>query len=177
VKIYLAGKITKNGWRESLVKELRDSFDWEDDMTQIARWPVLFNGIAPDVHYTGPYFIRCDHGCYHGDNQHGVGLKNGGCSENYNLRQRHIIRLCKRAILDSDFVFAWIDSPDCYGTIAEIGIAHAAGVRIHIAGPARFDELWFLYGLTDFTPDFSRKSAKEAMDAFLAIEPQRPPWE
>jgi len=58
-----------------------------------------------------------------------------------------VVSACKTAIDRSDLLFAWIDQLDCYGTIAEIGYAHAMGKMIWIAGPRRFRDMWFVYQL------------------------------
>jgi hypothetical protein len=44
-------------------------------------------------------------------------------------------------------VFAWLDSPDAYGTVCELGYAAALGKQIWIAGPKRFRDMWFVYRL------------------------------
>lgn len=46
-------------------------------------------------------------------------------------------------------MFAWIDTTDCYGTIAELGFARGMKKRIVIAGPEWFDDLWFVYEMAD----------------------------
>ncbi len=64
-------------------------------------------------------------------------------------RRKHVRLLCFQAISLSDIVFAWIDSPTCYGTLVEIGYAKALRKRIWIAGPAEFSDLWFAYSCAD----------------------------
>jgi len=65
-KIYLAGKVTKNCWRHKIVDGLRGK-DWDDGPLPCA---VYIDGESFD--YTGPFFVSCDHGCYHGEGTHGV---------------------------------------------------------------------------------------------------------
>ena len=49
----------------------------------------------------------------------------------------------EKAIRDSDLVFAWITSQDCYGTLVELGYAAALGCKIAVAVPKYLDDLWF----------------------------------
>lgn len=141
---YLAGKIRKNGWRNGFCNyQTSDPADIAD-------------GYEIDVNdsltITGPFFISCDHGCYHGDNKHGVGAVNsfathdewGGCMGNFFTRD-DVLEICKRQIDRAEIVFAYIDAPDCYGTLAEIGYAHAKGKDIVIvfSDEKLRREMWF----------------------------------
>ena len=79
MKIYLAGKIGKNDWRHDIVGTcLSDAcsdfyaYGRQDETAQIAmEWPVLPKAIFAEYDYTGPYFVACDHGCFHGIGTHG----------------------------------------------------------------------------------------------------------
>lgn len=92
-RIYLAGKIKKNGWRHDLVPGLRDAYgidQWtgywrggRDNPTAMPEsWPELQmpNGLL----YVGPFFVSDDHGCFHSDGRHG--LNDYGCGEAYRMR-------------------------------------------------------------------------------------------
>jgi nucleoside 2-deoxyribosyltransferase len=67
------------------------------------------------------------------------------------------------AIQRADLVFAWIDSPDCYGTILEIGYARAMNKVVVVAFSEEFaatkaaHEMWLLtkwgYYIDDKTPE------------------------
>ncbi len=46
-------------------------------------------------------------------------------------------------IHEADLVFAWIDSRECFGTLAEIGFSMGIGKIIVVAMPKRDRELWF----------------------------------
>ncbi len=142
--VYLAGKMTKNSWRG----------DTRLPTEKIDRLPVkeahikLKNGKRLD--YTGPYTLGCDHGCYH-QYPHAWGAGMSGpwtCPEK---PDPGIADLCLNAINRSDLVFAWIDTEDCFGTIAEIGYAIAKRKIVYIAGPSLFRELWFSYQIADKT--------------------------
>jgi hypothetical protein len=140
VKIYLGGKITKNGWRHPLVKGL-DRVNPEPDA-----WPIL-PGALFGHDYTGPFFIGCDHGCYHGRNQHGLqtAVAEYSCCVDVMYRRPDVVRACLAAIDKSDLIFAWLPTADAHGTLFELGYAHARGKCIVIATPNRrkITDTWF----------------------------------
>lgn len=136
MKIYLAGKIYNGDWRNDII-ETRGLEPGEE--------PVTVHG---DV-YVGPYFISCDHGCYHGDSTHGL-MSDRDCGDVSTMLQEietrldfqdiyaghggfgdnvkdEVPKLCLSWIDDCDVLFAWIETRDCYGTFAEIGYAHGKG--------------------------------------------------
>lgn len=125
-RIYLAGKIAKDDWRHEVVKDLRG--DLEPGSTD---WPLRKDAIAPGVHFTGPHFISCDHGCAHGPNTHGRG---DDCSGNSESAQR-TVELCLKAVRESTAVFAWLNDPSAHGTLVEIGYAKALNIPIVIGTP------------------------------------------
>ena len=102
MRIYLAGKISKNGWRFDLVEGLRSARDWNN------AFPVLRNVIFGEHDYVGPFFIGCDHGCYHGEATHGVGLdQERYCVEvDPALDRQAVVNLCFKAIHSADLIFA-----------------------------------------------------------------------
>jgi hypothetical protein len=94
-RVYLAGKITKNGWRQNIVD--------------------LRNRVSPDDAF------RC---------------------------RRRIHALSERRIDRADFVFAYINAGDCYGTLVELGYARKAGKPVFIAfadalSRKTVEDLWF----------------------------------
>jgi hypothetical protein len=134
IKVYLAGKIRKDCWRHKLVTGLREH-----------HWSL---GHLPQDHFTyvGPFFVGCDHGCYHQSNSHGNGM---GCWPDRDADQQEVSRLCRESVNDADLVFCFIDSLDCYGTIAEIERANTLRKPVVIAfatGIATEDknEMWFV---------------------------------
>lgn len=177
LRIYLAGSISQQCWRHSIVKGLGtidgvngppcpntcdgDGFDFPD------YWPILERSIFDTHHYVGPFFSRCDHncdnegGCYYGPDSHGV--RAAKIEEGH----RQVVQLCLDSIHTADVVFAWIDSNDCYGTITELGYAKAVGKNVCVAGPRRFRDMWFLYTMADFavfddgSPDYVLKNYLE----------------
>ena len=137
--VYLAGKIHKNGWRTSYgtispeyesVELLASEFEYDvnDEMT-----------------VTGPVFIECDHGCYHGTGSHGVGADGWGCG-GHEICREDVLYICKSQIDRAEILFAYIDCTDCYGTIAEIGYAHANDKDIIIVfnNEELREEMWFV---------------------------------
>jgi hypothetical protein len=168
MKIYLAGKIHKNDWRHSIVAGLTNALT----DTAFPLWPELPNAIFGHHTYVGPYFVGCDHGCYHGDNAHGSGLADTApCGIGPVYQPEHIWQRCQMAIDHADVVFAWIESEDCYGTLVELGWAAAAGKQIWIAGPRRFPELWIAYRLAQKVA-FQFKLADSALWQFLKPGPR-----
>lgn len=142
MRIYLAGKISKNGWRFDLVDGLRSARDWNN------AFPVLRNAIFGEHDYVGPFFIGCDHGCYHGEATHGVGLDQGRyCVEvDPALDRQAVVNLCFKAIHTADLVFAWIDSETAYGTLVEIGYALGLGKPVYVcfaSGLTITQDMWF----------------------------------
>ena len=174
MKIYLAGKISKNCWRHSLVKGLRDQFEGGcgESMSMIEEWwPVLQNAIGDGLHYCGPYFISCDHGCFHSEEaSHGAVASYESMSHDENSysdeQYSRAYSRCLGAIEVSDVVFCWIESDDCFGTIAEIGYAKAMGKFICISFAESFDaeDMWFVRSMADCT--FSSRHAESAFEQF-----------
>ena len=166
--VYLAGKISFHDWRERFTgygmafwehlapNELAERFEYVNDKLTV----------------TGPFFISCDHGCYHGDGKHGVGAVEslhsddewGGCMGNYYSRH-NVLDICKRQIDRAEIVFAYINCDDCYGTLAEIGYAHAKGKDIVIAfGNEKLRrEMWFADKMQQRTGDISERWIKEQL--------------
>jgi len=108
--IYIAGKVRQNCFRHRLVRGLRNH-----EGTQ--------NLIADGFVYTGPFFTSCDHGCCHGSSMHGNGSR--GCTETDG--RLYTFNNCLAGVMRADMVFAYIESPDCYGTLFELGVAYLSG--------------------------------------------------
>lgn len=126
-QVYLGGKIRQNCWRHKLVKDLR-GHHWNDGPLQ----QVNFD-------YVGPFFVCCDHGCYHHPSTHGNGY---GCSPSFDISRKTVAKLCRKAVDGCDLLFCYIDAPDCYGTIAEIERAHVRGIRVVIVFAPGIASIW-----------------------------------
>lgn len=120
-RLYLAGKIGKNDWRHKLVPGLRER-EWKNG-------PI----ITLNFEYVGPFFKACDHGCFHGSNTHGA-FNDEGCSASGDVpySQRDIKDNNNAAMDSADLIFVYINAPDCYGTLVEIGRATAQNFRARI---------------------------------------------
>lgn len=87
-------------------------------------------------------------------------------------RLRREIRQCiLQSIWACDLLFAWIDTLDCFGTIAEIGIAFQNDKKIAIGMPEQFDasELWLAFDLADVVVKVDGTSSNPAKRAWDAI--------
>lgn len=175
MKIYLAGKIEQSGWRETIVDKLSNA---NADLWYPIEFPILEKSIFKIHDYVGPYFIACDHGGFHGNNSHGVyatdrpNIYSVYCSDRLqNMpskeRQNNIMTACLKTIDTANLVFAWIDDTSCYGTLAELGYAKAKEVKIFIAGPKKFSDLWFIYQMADRSVFNKQLTPATALDALL----------
>jgi hypothetical protein len=151
--IYFAGKIGRNDWRHNILSNhlLRYAIDASEGRD-------LFNpGFTLDCEiytYGGPFFLSCDHGCYHGQNNHGAGVVNQGCGNgpfhsSYDVHQRRarVFKVNRARVLRADYVFAYLESSDCYGTLLELGIASAKKIPTVIGfapelSQSNRDDLW-----------------------------------
>lgn len=184
VCIYLAGKIGKNDWRHSIVNNLRGICgEFYDGLPE--HWPITIDGIAKNKHYTGPYFIGCDHGCFHGPNTHGIGRVGypAMCSQDNDVdypgttwdnhcpddsREEYVARRCAEAISVSDVVYAWIDDLTAFGSIFEIGLAVGMGKRVIVATPGdeKTQDLWFMCRYLTNSPRCNLLWESDALSGF-----------
>lgn len=196
MKVYLAGKITDSDWRSELLSEpltlthdpfpnindqhydASDSFNNPHGYTvaRVRRWKTLKGVISGGFDYVGPFFTNMEHAGRtpdtHGNsfpifnNIQEIGWEHGGDDV---FGQQVVTQLCLDAINRADVVFAWIDRPDIYGTIAEIGYARGIGKPVWI-GFKRYtdyyedgeinDELWFVRELADDRVAYSETPLK-----------------
>jgi len=141
---YVAGKISFNCFRHSIVRGLRDADQGEQNhwTPRVGGMRTVGQTILYALDYSGPFFMSCDHGCFHGPNTHGAGENNcmsGGGDKSLTFNR------CLSAIARCNLFLAWIDSSDAYGTLTEIGFAHAYKRPIYIGYPDTFDisDMWF----------------------------------
>lgn len=152
--IYLAGKIAAHDWRHDVVRR-DDQPDSGKNWQEVSGIP-LENGDT----YVGPFFISCDHSCSHSPHSHGAGQ---GCqgyfdssvdsNENQESRENQVRRKAINGICDCDvfFVYLGLDFSTAFGTMAEIGAAHAWRKKIvMIIHPAlKTRDFWFLKTMAD----------------------------
>jgi hypothetical protein len=156
--IYLAGKISKGDWRADIVPEINESDGGCPDGSSPPFWPRQESAVF-GMDYVGPYFRRCDHGCYHGPASHGTAASRYAASSDdmpsfhdrmtVIFNQRVVLHHCTEAIKRADLIFAWIDTREVYGTLAELGLAKGLGKTVWIAMPEPDRELWFVCQLAD----------------------------
>lgn len=188
LRFYLAGKMDAGrisrggrGWRGHVFEPNWDDEDLELDCDVPSVCPILLGTVLGDHDYVGPYFVD-DFGCgghYSGGDPgtHGLfSLSNAlmlpseegdpiTTPEQAAALRVKIRELCLAGIRKADVVFCWLTSTDCYGTLAEIGYAHAIGRRIWIASPSPLPDLWFPLGMAEWhgsrfaTPDAALRAA------------------
>lgn len=146
-KIYFAGKVQKDGWRQKLFGDRVMS-----DGDQSYR---IAEGV---IEYGGPFALSCDHGCFHFgmhalldsacgsigslgplDQTFVLGASHArtltiqkGRDSQISLDRRQAVDFCLQCISRCQEVVAYIDSLDCYGTLIELGYATALGLTIHL---------------------------------------------
>ncbi|GJM74500.1 hypothetical protein HMSSN036_67160 [Paenibacillus macerans] len=131
--------------------------------------------------YNGPFFISCDHGCFHGEGNHGLGVISVGCgtgnfAENgeeptRQFKRHDVIKKCTSWIKNSDIIFVWLNKRDAYGTIAEIGIAHTFNKPIFIGISNQLedsDDMWFVINLANYY--CFEESVVEAWKKFVTLK-------
>lgn len=145
----MAGKISKNGWREEILGYRgvsEDAPEFDSDFSKIWAERKIEN-VNRSMVYTGPFFLGDDHGCFHGPNEHGCGASGTACGAAYDgINRVEIHKSCLDAINRSTHIFAWVDDPTAYGTLVEIGYARALGKAIAVyfdSGKKR--DLWDLW--------------------------------
>ena len=164
-KIYLAGKITKDFWRNIILGDVRyiDRYRKTPGISQMYPEPIQFYDNEEEFDkfiITGPHSISCDHHCFH-DTSHAAGTDfHGDCGwEDGGMSKQWIVDSCLHQIDKSDFVFAYINHDDLYGTIAEIGYAFANYKPVFII--YKNEELkrkhWFIGTMCDYDSMVSDK--------------------
>lgn len=140
LKVYLAWKIRKGCWRHKIFSWLRNTEPW---------WIVEQHYGKYYFTYTWPYFIGCDHGCYHWRNNHWVGANEDWVVIDWepSRTKKQTVGACYSWVLQADVVFAWIDSMDCYWTLAELGYAQSLFTPVFFYYSDKLeeiDDLWFV---------------------------------
>lgn len=135
-RVYMAGKVEKNGWRHDLVPRLRG---WEQGDGPI---------VCPRFVYVGPWVLSCDHGCRHRPGNHG--LAGSGC-DGVIISRREVFTDNQTSLVSADLVFAFIEARDAFGTIAEIGFAAKASIPVYLcfAPDLDRDDFWYVELMTE----------------------------
>lgn len=155
-KVYLAGKIRSNGWRESIIHMRNEENLFGGEYPKSKLIEMFKHGYLPcitDYVITGPFFLACDHSCYHGEGSHGVGVNKEGCGTAYgdNFTEEEVIDVCKYQIEHSDIIFAFINDDTCYGSLFELGYAKSLGKKIIVVFDTtkRQKDMWFIANNAD----------------------------
>lgn len=157
-RFYLAGKIGKNDWRHEIVPDLRGAIYPDDD--QHLLFDIEYTLDCGLFDYGGPFFVSCDHGCFHGGNNHGVGvISNDGGDDpipanSIAKRRKRVFGINLRRLERATHVFAYLESADCYGTLIELGYAAMRGTPLTVGfSPAlplaTRDDLWMAASAAD----------------------------
>lgn len=146
-KIYFAGKVQKDGWRQRLFGARV--------MSDGDQFYGVGNGV---ISYGGPFALSCDHGCYHYGMHALVAPACGsvgsigpmdqefelgehytdrltiprGQDNQLSLNKKQAVDFCFKCISRCQAVVAYIDSLDCYGTLIELGYATAHRLPIYL---------------------------------------------
>lgn len=182
MRVFLSGKVDERygAWRDHLLgvshqgrtnngKWVVEAYPrwvvYEDEPTgAVLPWPKLPKVILNDHTYVGPYrqVVKKESDWRHDGYFHGV-TAIGSHGMIYGDVFDQVVARCRGALQDADFVFAYINSPDAYGTIAEIGYAAALGkfVAVVIDPEAAFDwtDFRFVESLANFTRTIEREVA------------------
>ena len=144
MKIYLAGKIEANDWRHTITLQLRSCVYNAGEWKRV----TFLTTQLPGVRYSGPFFVACDHGCAHGPNSHGAAGARG-CVQG--ISRAEIIAKAQLGIRQCDLfiVYAGLDFSTAFGTLAEMGYAHALKKEIILIADPGLDltEFWFVRGM------------------------------
>lgn len=163
-RVYLAGQITNNRWRNALYKNgVGDG--WRNpgetlsaDATQ--REFIYSEYDAGDFIVTGPHSLGCDHSCFHSKKHAALGDHTDTCLDLTEVDHTcYIAHACMDQIRRSDIVFCYIESKECYGTLAEIGYACALGgklVFVLFKYESLHDELWFIDDMVNMSVGYTR---------------------
>ena len=145
--VYFAGKISAVDWRQDIFGLRAGSFALADDPERDTLFNPHFRIDKQKFYYGGPFFISCDHNCFHSLYGHGAGPN--GCSGDaisLSAHQGRIWKINRHRIKTAHIIFAYINERDCFGTMAEIGMAQAMDKPIFIGfGPnADYQDMWML---------------------------------
>ena len=127
-RVYMAGKVGRRNYRNELGLGSRG-------MSQINH---VNQHKERSYIYNGPIIPSCDHGCWHDFFDGGTGSDGGFIKEEKTsffvepTNHEAVVGSTMKQIQSSDFLFAWFESYDAYGSIAEIGFAAGMGIPVYI---------------------------------------------
>lgn len=138
-KIYLAGKITNDWWRNKLFDDIGINSNRtpgiyvyaSDDNERDSYYNDEYD--AGEFIVTGPHSIGCDHSCFHNTPHASTNSEHTCCDGEFAFEPNEIFEACMHQINKSDIVFAYINDVDAFGTIFELGYAYKMNKSIYIA--------------------------------------------
>ncbi|SCM82360.1 hypothetical protein KL86SPO_50131 [uncultured Sporomusa sp.] len=168
INIYFAGKVVPaKDWRFGFSSDWRSEILGKDvgkyrPIKQVGKYYPIDKYFS----YAGPYFSPCgEHfsgGGFHGMNDWDYVVTTGGVAGPECPEQLPIFELadhvkkstfsrCKSNIKSADWIFCWINSMDCFGTLVELGMAKAYDKKIFIGIDSKINsrELWFALHTAD----------------------------
>ncbi len=170
--VYLAGKM-RPFWRDEIAYgwsdfEVQDQgegmFEWRSDL----KIKVSNKSLCVTGPYISPFVNQKKHESIHWSTYTHLSSGMHNHCKDYDLVDR-----IRNAITECDFVFAWINSSDCFGTLVEIGFAIGIGKTVYVATHDQSDienEMWLakeFMSSKGYAHDLGRhESAKIAWDYF-----------
>jgi len=149
IRIYLGGKIGKNDWRHKLFGPTIP--DNDIDAAELLRQTLKSNRVHVEqeiaFQYAGPFFMGCDHGCYHYGGNHALGIAwpweydnwvagdpqpgCGGSDTAGPISRRDAVHVCETWLDSADLMVVWAcdEFHTAHGTHVEMGYARAKGIH------------------------------------------------
>jgi Bacterial RNA polymerase, alpha chain C terminal domain/Nucleoside 2-deoxyribosyltransferase len=161
-RVYLAGKISHDDWRTQVLGHRVGSVIEEEELLDPAHTIAY-----PRFIYGGPFFVACDHSCAHRPGNHGA---LSSCV--HETERRKIWDINRLRLAAADCVFAYIDSPDCYGTLIELGLATAKEKPVYLAfsgglSVQQVDDFWMAHTCHTSKALIYRGAPVDAFNHFL----------
>lgn len=150
LSIYFAGKIGKGDWRHEIIPDLRGAWSGEEcqggaDTKSIS--PIIWEEGGHTLQCAGPYFVACDHGCYHGTSTHGQIADDSSCgiseSKIWWESRWKVWDQCMGWLVQSDVVFCFIDNEGAYGTLCELRANFAKPRAVYFSSEELLKSYWF----------------------------------
>lgn len=140
IKVYLAGKITNDWWRNEILDDgglhrRTTGVYVSASCDEMEKRHEYYNGEydAGKFIVTGPHSVGCDHSCFHNTHHASTNSEHTCCDGEFAFEPNEIFEACTHQINKSDIVFAYITSADAYGTLFELGFAYGINKPIYIA--------------------------------------------
>ena len=161
--VYLAGKISPDNWRADVLQFGKDAEEITKPTGEFDEWLIKDYICVPKekrrLNYRGPFVMRMQAPGETYSGPHAMGIRGPGCfGPDYTIDTVSVRDRCLSSIAESHLVFVWIDSLDCFGTIAEIAYAYSLRrqrgtpyplIVIATSESHMKEETWFTFGMAD----------------------------